>query len=104
MRWRWRFLEGQLETHAPLAKTYLLDRQLSEASLDTFELGYAPDSWDALLKHALTKGVSDADLLDAGLVRESDAGRRYDYFRNRIIFPIKDYLGRVVGFSGRGAR
>ncbi len=95
------FFRTQLEAHAPLAKSYLLNRRLSEASLDTFELGYAPDSWDALLKHALTKGVSDADLLDAGLVRESDAGRRYDYFRNRIMFPIKDYLGRVVGFSGR---
>ena len=95
------FFREQLEAHADLAKTYLLNRQLSEASLDTFELGYAPDSWDALLKHALTKGVSDADLLEAGLVRESESSRRYDYFRHRIMFPIKDYLGRVVGFSGR---
>ncbi len=81
-------------------REYLLGRQLTDTSIDTFELGYAPDSWDAFLKYALHKGISSHDLLAAGLIRESE-GRVYDYFRNRIIFPIRDYLGRVVGFSGR---
>lgn len=83
------------------AKGYLLDRGLSEASIDAFEIGYAPDAWDSLLKHALTKGVRDDDLLNLGLIIENERGRRYDRFRNRIMFPIKDALGRIVGFSGR---
>ena len=95
------YFKEQLEAHSHLAKSYLLGRQLTEESIETFDLGYAPDSWDALLKYALGKGVSEDDLLAAGLVRASEAGRRYDYHRHRIIFPIKDYLGRVVGFSGR---
>jgi DNA primase len=83
------------------ARDYLLGRNLTPESLDAFDLGYAPDSWDALLKHALQKGFSDEDLLRAGLVAESPSGRRYDRFRHRVMFPIKDSLGRVVGFSGR---
>lgn len=94
------FFRGQLQSH-PSALSYLQRRRLTDPSIQTFELGYAPDSWDALLKHALTKGVSEHDLLAAGLIRENDSGRRFDYFRNRIIFPIKDYLGRILGFSGR---
>jgi DNA primase len=86
-------------TGAP--REYLLRRKLTEESVARFELGFAPESWDGLLKFALHQGVSDDDLLAAGLLAESEGGRRYDRFRGRIIFPIKDYLGRVVGFSGR---
>ena len=92
------FYRSQLKGEA---LAYLHSRQLTPESIDTFDLGYAPDAWDGLLKHALTKGVDEKDLLDAGLVRENKTGRRYDYFRNRVMFPIKDYMGRVVGFSGR---
>lgn len=94
------FFKTYLKTNEN-AHQYLLKRQLTEESITTFELGYAPDSWDTLLKYALTKGVSDNDLLLAGLVIENDNKRRYDRFRNRVMFPIKDFLGRVVGFSGR---
>ncbi len=89
-------------SHLPgTAEDYLLARKLTPESIAAFELGFAPESWDALLKHALTKGVKDADLLRAGLLAEAESGRRYDRFRNRVMFPIKDFLGRVVGFSGR---
>jgi DNA primase len=84
-----------------VAHDYLIDRGLTEESLEAFDLGFAPASWDALFKHALAKGVAESDLLEAGLLAENSSGRRYDRFRNRVIFPIKDYLGRVVGFSGR---
>ncbi len=83
------------------ALDYLEARGLTRATIDAWELGYAPDSWDALLRHALTKGVRDDDLFAAGLLAENDKGRRYDRFRKRVIFPIKDSLGRVVGFAGR---
>jgi len=83
------------------ALSYLEGRGLSRESIDGFELGFAPDGWDGLLKHALTKGVRDDDLLAVGLLAENERGRRYDRFRNRVMFPIKDGMGRVVGFSGR---
>lgn len=67
---------------------YLKRRKLSQESIDTFELGYAPDTWDALLKHALAHGLREDDLLDAGLLAENSSGRRYDRFRNRVVFPI----------------
>ena len=94
-------LEFFVSQRTPQVDAYLADRKLLPETVKTFELGYAPDSWDALLKFMLTKGLHEKDLLAAGLVRESDSGRVYDYFRNRVMFPIKDYMGRVVGFSGR---
>ncbi|MEJ2357752.1 MAG: DNA primase [Deinococcales bacterium] len=80
---------------------YLEQRGLSRESIDAFELGFAPDGWDGLLRHALTKGVRDDALMAVGLLSENERGRRYDRFRNRVIFPIKDAMGRVVGFAGR---
>ena len=95
------YFKAQLPARDWLAQNYLLGRGLTLESVEAFDLGYAPESWDGLLKHALHKGVSDQDLLDAGLIAEADSGRRYDRFRHRVMFPIRDYLGRVVGFSGR---
>ena len=95
------YFKSQLPARDWLAQNYLLGRGLTLESIEAFDLGYAPESWDGLLKHALHKGISDQDLLDAGLIAEADSGRRYDRFRHRVMFPIKDYLGRVVGFSGR---
>src|SRR5690606_5208904 len=83
------------------ARAYLTGRGLTQTSFDDFEVGRAPAGWDGLLKHALTKGVREDDLLTLGLIIENERGRRYDRFRDRIMFPIKDALGRVVGFSGR---
>lgn len=86
-------------TGEPLA--YLQGRGLTEESLNTFELGYAPDGWDGLLQHARTHGLSERQLLDAGLVTQNEQGRVYDRFRGRVMFPIRDHLGRLVGFGGR---
>jgi DNA primase len=95
------YFRSQLGAAGGVARAYLLGRKLTQESIDAFDLGYAPESWDGLLKHALHKGFTDSDLLEAGLLAEADSGRRYDRFRHRVMFPIKDYLGRVVGFSGR---
>ncbi|MEM7737343.1 MAG: DNA primase [Deinococcota bacterium] len=94
------YFTHNLRSHSH-AKNYLLGRALSEASIDAFQLGFAPDSWDGLLSHLRQAGIADDDMLAAGLLSESDGGRRYDRFRNRIMFPIFDVMGRVVGFSGR---
>lgn len=80
---------------------YLRGRGLTDESVQAWGLGWAPDGWDGLLRHALTEGVRDDDLLAAGLITENERGRRYDRFRGRIVFPIRDRLGRVVGFAGR---
>ncbi len=83
------------------ALTYLQSRKLLEKTIEEFELGYAPNSWDGLLKFALTQGLKQSELLTSGLISESQQGKIYDRFRHRVMFPIKDSLGRVVGFSGR---
>jgi len=84
---------------APL--DYLTGRALTADTIAGFELGYAPSGWDGLLQHALTKGVREDDLVTLGLVVENERGRRYDRFRDRIMFPIRDGLSRLVGFAGR---
>ncbi|MEZ4629543.1 MAG: DNA primase [Deinococcales bacterium] len=96
------YFRQQLE-HPPNhhAKDYLLKRGLSPESLESFELGYAPQAWDGFLRHASAQGIAQEDLLRAGLIQESERGRPYDRFRHRVMFPIKDSLGRVIAFSGR---
>jgi len=99
-------------TTGKLALDYLHEkRRLSDATLETFGLGYAPDSWDAALKHFTAKGYSGHELLDAGLASQSfgDADTRhpspdtrlFDRFRNRIMIPIRDENGRMAGFGAR---
>ena len=83
------------------AADYLRRRGLTDETVRDWGLGFAPDGWDGLLKQMLTRGVRDDDLLAAGLITENERGRRYDRFRGRVMFPIRDALGRVVGFAGR---
>ena len=88
--------------HAALA--YLTEqRGFSPATLETFELGYAPDQWDGLLKHLQqVEGLSPEILEAAGLVVPRKGGNGfYDRFRHRVIVPIHDRQGRVIGFGGR---
>lgn len=83
---------------------YFLGRGLTAATIKHFGLGYAPDSWDALLNHMRKKGFTPAELFDADLVKRSDKNgktRYYDNFRNRVITPIIDLRGNVIGFGGR---
>lgn len=84
-----------------VALDYLRGRDFGDASLEAWGLGYAPNSWDALLNHFSEKGSSPEDLLAAGLVGERDSGGYYDRFRNRVMFPIRDSRGRMAGFGAR---
>ncbi len=84
------------------ALEYLKDRGITYSSMEMFQLGFATASWDGLLKLARKKGFSEKILLKAGLIKPRKDGKGYvDRFRNRIIFPISDLRGRVVGFGGR---
>jgi DNA primase len=81
-------------------------RSLKDATIEAFGLGYAPQSWDATLQYFKTKGYSEKELLDAGLVSQREesedrAGGIYDRFRHRVMFPIRDERGRMAGFGAR---
>ncbi|MBK3804169.1 DNA primase, partial [Azospirillum brasilense] len=98
-----RWFEEQLRAEdGKAARTYLADRGLSEETVARFRLGWAPPGGQALRRHLAARGVSEADALEAGvLVRSDDTGEVRSFFRRRVIFPIGDSQGRVVGFGGR---
>lgn len=79
---------------------YYIARALSAATINHFGLGFAPNQWDALLKHMRAKGYQPAELVDAGLARKGQKGY-YDNFRNRVMTPIIDVRGNVIAFGGR---
>lgn len=84
------------------ALRYLKERGLTNETIRTFKLGYAPQGWRNLLEAASKAGLRAEDLVEVGVAAESrDGSNLYDYFRNRVIFPIFDLQGRAVGFSGR---
>lgn len=93
------FFQTQLKTHKP-AQDYLRNRGLTGEICAQFNMGYAPDAWQALMEHLTAKGATQQQLLQVGLLAENE-GRVYDKFRDRIMFPILDRRGRVCGFGGR---
>ena len=80
---------------------YLQRRGLSRRTLTNFGLGFAPNAWDRLIAELSAQGYDKRDLLDAGLAVSNKDGRIYDRFRNRVMFPIIDVRGNVIGFGGR---
>jgi DNA primase len=83
----------------PRAVDYLKGRGLTGSIAAHFGIGYAPEAWQSL--QAAFPNYDDATLVQAGLVIEGDSGKRYDRFRDRVMFPIHDNRGRVIGFGGR---
>ena len=84
------------------ARDYLARRRLSEAALERFEVGFAPDARQGLFSALTGKGIAPDLIVDAGLcARPEDGGAPYDRFRGRIIFPIRDARGRCIGLGGR---
>jgi DNA primase len=89
-------------TEAAGAREYLLGRGLEEGALREFRVGYAPSAWDKVLLASRRSGFTDRELVDAGLAsRQKGEGRTYDRFRRRIMFPLCDMRGRVLGFGAR---
>lgn len=97
---------------AAAARDYIQSRGISSESVFSFGLGYGPDQWDALSHYLLSLGYTERELVMGGLARERESsenqeskesweGGVYDYFRNRIIFPIRDIRSRLIGFGGR---
>ena len=97
-----RFFYEQLSTpNGARAGNYMRERRISPAVATRFGLGYAPDSWDSLMKAMSAKGYQEYELFEADLIRQRSRGGFYDTFRNRLMFPIIDVRGDVIGFSGR---
>lgn len=89
-----------LSPEGKMGYDYYIGRALSAATINHFGLGFAPNQWDALLKHMRAKGYQPAELVDAGLARKGQKGY-YDNFRNRVMTPIIDVRGNVIAFGGR---
>ena len=85
--------------NSEFAKKYILDRGISAETSQIFQIGFAPDAWDGLLKRQ--QNNSPDDLIKAGLITQNDNGKIYDKFRGRVMFPIQDKRGRVIAFGGR---
>jgi len=92
-------------SEAERARAYLLGRGLGEEILREFRVGYAPSAWDRVLSASRTGGFSEQELYATGLAQRSkEKGRLYDRFRSRIMFPLADVRGRVLGFGARAMR
>ena len=104
-KWALEWWEQQLEVgdaEARAAREYLAQREITDETRNTFRLGFAPDSWDALSSHLRQKGASQDQIDRSGLVaRKEEMGRTYDRFRGRLIFPVMDIQGRPIAFGGR---
>ena len=101
--WAARFFRNQFE-HQDIgarARAYVAERGITETTAKRFGLGWAPDTWDRLVNQAEQDQRKIASLLALGLASEREQGGYYDRFRERLIFPVIDALGRVVGFGGR---
>lgn len=97
------FYRNQMLETTPGKKTldYLYKRGLTDETIKTWGLGYAPDSWSLLLDHLLAKGYTRDLILQAGMLSQGDDGRVYDRFRDRLMFPIRGIYGKMAGFGGR---
>lgn len=97
------FFQAQLRNHPEGSKAiqYLKARGITGVMAKKFGIGFAPSGWDMLLKNLAKTSIEEQDLVTVGLVIRKDAAHSYDRFRDRIMFPIRDRRGRVVGFGGR---
>ncbi|MEG0918579.1 MAG: DNA primase [Anaerovoracaceae bacterium] len=93
------FYKGLRATQNP-GLDYVIKRGLSKETLHTFGIGYADPSWDSLYKHLKSKGYKEDKMVEMGLISHSK-GKYFDRFRNRVIFPIQNTAGKVIGFGGR---
>lgn len=97
------FFTEQLATEEgkAIGLSYFKERGFSAETIDTFRLGYSPDSWDSFLKASKEKGYKEEYLLKTGLIKQGSNNRLYDGYKGRVIFPIHNLSGRPIGFGGR---
>jgi len=97
-----KYYQSMLKKNAgKLCRDYFKKREVSPQTIEQFQLGYAPESFNETSKYMSSKGYNNEILLDAGLLVQNDKGNLYDRFRGRAMFPITDIFGRVIGFGAR---
>ncbi|MDF3054994.1 MAG: primase [Gammaproteobacteria bacterium] len=94
------YYQSQLQ-HSQTALVYLMNRGLSEKILKDFGVGFAPPGWDNLVKRLGNTQAAQANLIDTGMLIKNEQHKIYDRFRERIMIPIRDSQGRIIGFGGR---
>ena len=102
--WAAKFFQEQLwesEEGKAIGLSYFKERGFRDDIVKKFELGYSPEAWDALTQKAIQEGFRDEFLDETGLSVRNDKGKTYDRFRGRVMFPIHNFTGRVIGFGGR---
>src|SRR6266550_1972920 len=101
-QWALAWWQDQLQSQAArTVREYLKQRGITEETSQTFKLGFAPDSWEALSTHLRQKGGTQEQLEKSGLVVKKDDGGSYDRFRGRLMFPVFDAQGKPIAFGGR---
>jgi len=95
------FYRNLVSPEYAFALNYLRDRKLSNQTIKSFGLGFAPDSWSMLIDYMKEKGYSEEELFEAGLAVKRENGTYFDKFRGRVMFPILDIRGNVIAFGGR---
>ncbi|WP_312631133.1 DNA primase [Pantoea piersonii] len=95
------YQQSLTQSHARAARDYLSNRGLSAEVIEHFAIGFAPAGWDNVLKRFGSNKDDRESLMEAGMLVSNDKGRTYDRFRERVMFPIRDKRGRVIGFGGR---
>ena len=97
------FMDQMRNTDAgkAIGRSYFVERGFRDDVLDTFMIGYSPDSWDVMATAAQEAGYTAEKLVEAGLCKQRDDGSLWDFFKGRVMFPIRDVTGRVIGFGGR---
>lgn len=95
------FYKNLVSPEYSYALEYFKKRNLKASTIKSFGLGYAPDSWSALIDYMKKKGYKEAELAEAGLAVKRENGTFFDKFRDRVMFPIIDLRGNVIGFGGR---
>lgn len=102
--WAGKFFQSSMwETQAgqSIGLSYFKERGFRDDIIRKFELGYSPDEWDALINKSISEGHKEQYLEETGLAIRNDKGKLYDRFRGRVMFPIHNFTGRIIGFGGR---
>jgi DNA primase len=98
------YAEQLLTPAARTAREFLAQRGFDREAAQRYGCGFAPESWDVLTKHLRRRGFTDEELVTAGLSREARSGSRIDRFRGRLLWPIRDISGDIIGFGARRLR
>ena len=95
------FLEAFNSQKGTIAKNYIISRGFSQDTIDKFGVGYAPEEWQGLIDYSKKHNIKEKALVDAGLIKLKEGGNGFDFFRNRVMFPVKNAQGKISGFGGR---